>query len=135
MKFSKWTSWNKRNDRDNINCPGVYLLALFEKNVPEEANILDKNIVYVGETHTISRSLKQRWYEFNNSAFRNKSGHSGGWTYADKISGNGENLYVSVYPVKDMDEKLIPLHIKYIERKIIYEFTLKWGDKPICNID
>lgn len=130
ITFSKWVQWGNRTDIEGVDLPGVYILAKF-KDVPKgNANITDSNIVYVGET--CNQKLKQRLYQFNNSAFRNKDGHSGGWSYESAFGDKGKDLYVAALPV-DLPKNLQHLFIRYVERKIILDFAMKYGKQPKLN--
>ncbi len=128
--FSKWFQWNERTQIKNINLPGVYILAKFKKIPEGNANPNDKNIIYVGET--CDQTLKKRWYQFNNSAFRDKDGHSGGWSYESTFGDKGDDLYVATLPV-DLPKNLRHLFIRFVERKIILEFALKYNAQPKLN--
>jgi len=130
IKFSKWFQWAERTKIENIDSPGVYILAKFKEIPIGNAKTNDENIIYVGET--CDQTLKKRWYQFNNSAFRDKPGHSGGWSYESTFKDNGEDLYVAALPVK-LPDNLKHLFIRYLERKIILEFALKYNLQPKLN--
>ena len=128
--FSKWFQWNKRTEIENNDLPGVYILAKFKK-VPEgNANIIDKNIIYVGET--CKQTLNKRWYQFDRSAFCNSKGHSGGRSYESIFGDRGDDLYVTALPI-DLPENLSHLFIRYVERKLILDFALKHKSQPKLN--
>ena len=130
VSFSKWTQWKYRETIQDLNFPGVYILAKF-KTVPiGRANPRHKNIIYFGET---CRKLKQRWRDFDQSAFQGKSGHSGGWSYNDEDGDSGKNLYVSAFPVKNLNKELEPWFIRFQERKLLMEFVCKYGAKYLLN--
>jgi len=130
IKFSEWFQWNKRTEIKNIDFPGVYILAKFKEVPKGNADTNDKNIIYVGET--CDQTLKKRWYQFNNSAFRDKSGHSGGWSYESTFGDKGNDLYVAALPVK-LPDNLRHLFIRYVERKLILKFALKYNLQPKLN--
>jgi len=135
VSFSKWTQWNKRETLQDINFPGVYLLAKFRTVPTGRANPLHENIIYFGET---CRTLKKRWMDFDHSAFQSKPGHSGGWQYQkvynyDDYKDAGKNLYVTAFPVKDLDKELIPWFIRFQERKLLLDFVCKYGAKDLLN--
>jgi len=130
IKFSEWFQWNKRTEIDNVDLPGVYILAKFKEVPKGNADTVDKNIIYVGET--CKQTLKKRWYQFNNSAFRDKAGHSGGWSYESTFGDKGDDLYVAALPV-ELPDNLRHLFIRYIERKLILEFALKYNLQPKLN--
>ena len=97
---------------------------------------MSDNIVYIGET--TKQELSTRLWQFARSAFSQKIGHSGGWTYSKQFLGEQKidevpvNLYVSVLSV-DREEKESKAYIKYIERLLIWEYFKEHGDYPPCN--
>ena len=126
--FSKWTQWNKRTNINNVNSPGVYVLARFKRVPSGRANTNNKNIIYIGET--CNQTLAKRWYQFNNSAFKDKAGHSGGLSYGKVYGDKGKNLYVAALSVPNLSDNLRHLFIRYVERKLIYEYALKYKIQP-----
>jgi len=131
IQFSKWYKWSEQKSIENIDAPGMYLLAKF-KDVPVgNADVLDKNIIYIGET--CNRTIKRRLYEFNNSAFRSKDGHSGGWTYNETFKNKGDDLYVAALPVPNLPENIRHSFIRFVERKLILDYAVKYGSQPQLN--
>jgi hypothetical protein len=45
----------------------------------------------------------------------------------------GFDLYVAALPVADLDKNLSPCFIRFVERKLILDYVVKWGKPPICN--
>jgi hypothetical protein len=131
VTFSHWTKWDEHTSLNGGQFPGVYLLAHFVVTPVGKAKPQAKQIVYIGET--CNNSLIGRLRQFNRSAFQGKSGHSGGSTYRQAFGCLGSNLYVAVFPVKGLNKELCSLFIRYVERKLIWEFGRKWGDAPKCN--
>jgi len=129
--FSHWVPWADRTSLKGINYPGVYLLAHFDATPTARANPQAKEIIYIGET--CDNSLMGRWRQFHRSAFEGKYGHSGGATYRQVFGGQGDNLYVAAFPVEELDEEIRSFFIRYVERKLIWEFARKWGTAPKCN--
>jgi len=137
VTFSKWYRWSDRNSIEGSKNPGVYLLAKFERSPPSSgpANPLQDEIVYIGET---CASLRRRWCQFNNSAFRNGKGHSGGYTYRRKMQDKGENLFVAAFPVSaDVTPQALQFSfIRFLERKLILDFVIYHENKlPSCNTE
>lgn len=130
--FSKWTPWAARTDLDKIDLPGVYILARFTTPPRGNADPHTKEVVYIGET---CQTLEKRWRQFHRAAFEEKNGHSGGKNYRRTFGGNGDNLFVAAFRVNklDLNDKLRPLFIRYVERKLIWEYAQKWCDAPECN--
>lgn len=130
VKFSKWFLWKNRANIPHCDLPGVYILAKFRKSPKGNADPLNKNIIYVGET--CNNSLQGRWYQFHRSAFESKNGHSGGWTYQDIEHDSGKNLFVAAFPVSKTKANY-HLLIRYVERKLIYDYARKYGQQPRIN--
>ena len=130
--FSGWTRWADRTAIDNIDAPGIYILAQFKKPPIGNADPQVQDIIYIGET--CDRTLKKRWDNFHHAAFQGIKGiHSGGETYREIVNDNGDNLYVAAFPVNELSPQLRPLFIRYVERKLIWEYALKWDVAPKCN--
>lgn len=127
IEFSKWYGWYNRESIENISCPGVYILAKFKEVPKGKASPLDKNIIYIGET--CNNDFKGRLLQFHKSAFKSKSGHSGGFSYNKKYGDNPDGLYVAIMPIVNLTDNILPPFIRYIERKLILEFVLKNGNK------
>jgi len=76
IEFSSWFKWTERNSIEGSDKPGVYMLSKFGTVLPRCADPLDENVIYFGET--CNQSLRERWVQFDASAFQLKRGHSGG---------------------------------------------------------
>jgi hypothetical protein len=130
--FSKWTRWAARTDLGEIiNKRGVYILALFTTPPPDNANPQAGEVVYIGET--CARTFEERWSDFDRAAFGNGSNHSGGKKYREKCGGNGNDLFVAAFPVEGLNDELRPLFIRYVERKLIWEYAKEHHAAPKCN--
>ncbi len=94
LKFSKWMKWEDRKNFQLRKCPGVYMIAITNKNL-EDKKVDCEDVVYIGMT--ISQTgLKGRWEQFNNS-INGKSQHSGGDFIFKKLGHYkkwGEKLFV-----------------------------------------
>ena len=131
IKYSKWTPWADRHTIKESNMPGVYLLARYKRCPSGKANTTSKRIVYIGET--CQNSLLGRWRAFNRSALLNIRGHSGGRTYRRLFGKDIKDLCVCAVTVQGLNRSLQPLYIRYLERKLIWEYAQKRGKEPICN--
>lgn len=131
IEFSAWYRWNERGRIENFQRPGVYMLAKFKPAPLGSANPLDENIIYFGET--CNQNLKQRWNQFEDSAFEQKRGHSGGRTYGDVYGDKGSDLYVAAMPVTTANDIHRSAFIRFAERKLILDFVTKWKRLPSCN--
>lgn len=131
IQFSDWYPWKQRNSIKNSKEPGVYMLAKLTTVPPGNADPLDDNIIYVGET---CRSLRGRWDQFERSAFQSKPGHSGGRNYRKLYGDIGQYLYVAAMPVIIMDKTLRSSFIRFVERKLILDFVVNHKRRPECNL-
>ncbi len=131
IKFTEWYHWKKRCEIKDSDSPGVYILAKFTRVPNGKADYLNKKIIYIGET--CNQFLKRRWYQFDRSAFHHKPGHSGGHSYRRKYGDSGKNLYVSAFSVPNNLKNKRHLFIRYIERKLILDFAMKYGEQPKLN--
>ena len=133
LDFSPWFPWKDRTKIENSDSPGIYILAKFKQVPKGNANPNSKKIIYIGETCS---TLKSRWNQFNYSAFQGKRAHSGGSTYRKmyEVGDNGNDLYVAALPVTSHRVNLRASFIRYFERKLIYEYALKYGSQPKLNL-
>lgn len=136
LPFSDWFKFEDYKKHNKRKLPGVYILAHFDEELCISNDLLSDKIVYIGETTT--QTIHKRLYQFSNSAFKRKIGHSGGWTYSEKylnsivVNAAPENLYVSFLSV-NKEKKESKAYIKYIERLLIWEYFKKFKDYPPCN--
>jgi hypothetical protein len=131
IRFSDWICWDMRSYLNGLEHPGVYVLAIFEDDPPTQVNPETREIIYVGET--CSNSLRKRLEQFNRSAFLGKKVHSGGRTYRRIIGGSGQHLFVSIISANWLDDITRPQYIRYLERKLIWDYTARWDQPPKCN--
>jgi len=135
LTFEPWLHWDNRAETPNHDRPGVYVLARFDETPCTEVDPTAAEIIYIGET--CSQTLADRWYQFGRSAFQQKSGHSGGWTFAATYCDNRVMpppawLYVAALPVA-LDEPHASAFIRYAERRLIWEFVQRHGIMTPCN--
>jgi len=134
-KFSKWHKFDDIFGLEETKSPGVYVLAHWDSVQSKPKSFISKEIFYIGET--TKQTIRARLRQFENSAFKEKSGHSGGWTYREKckaVTKPPKNLYVSFRPEKSSGYKGVAI-IKYIERGLLLNYVLKQSNKesPVCN--
>ncbi|MFA5293815.1 MAG: hypothetical protein WC496_12400 [Phycisphaerae bacterium] len=131
ITFSNWVRWIDRTNINSLGSVGVYILAHY-KEPPGIVDLQSQEIIYIGET--CNQSFSKRWEQFHSCAFKGKENHSGGETYWKLFSGKYiEYLYVASFPVDGLSDELCPLFIRYVERKLILEYAIKWGAAPRCN--
>lgn len=131
IEFSDWHPWKQRSHITSSGKPGVYMLAKFIAVPLGNADPLDANIIYFGET---CRSLRGRWDQFDRAAFQSKRGHSGGRNYQRFYGDVGQHLYIAAMPVTIPDKILRSSFIRFVERKLILDFAIKYGRRPRCNL-
>lgn len=129
IKLSKWIKWENKPE---IEFPGVYLLGLFEE-APTETNPTDERIVYIGET--CENYLTKRWNNFDKSALTGLRAHCGGRSFYKEFGSLKNNqLYVCYFTTESSDNNDIrSAIIRYVERKLILDYALKWKRLPVCN--
>ena len=111
------------------------MLGRFHGNPAEQPDPRATEIIYIGET--CNQTFETRWYQFHRSAFLQKPGHSGGWTFAAQFCNNElvepfDWLYVAAYPV-DMGEPHRSCHIRFVERWLIWMHVETHNRLPCCN--
>ena len=100
-RFSHWARWADRNELEGLGLPGVYALAISERNLRGRPFSWIKQIVYFGMTHAFA-GLKGRLKQFDNTILE-KGGHGG----AERFRHDYPNpkklvplLFVAVAPFK-----------------------------------
>ena len=130
--FSPWFKWEERSRIPNDDHPGVYVLAHFDKTPRGRADPLSREIIDIGET--TKKTIRSRLNYFHRAAFRGAVGiHSAGETYRLLFKDIDKTLWVSSFIPIDLDEPILMLFIKFIERKLILEYANRWGKPPVCN--
>ena len=113
----------------------MYIIARFKERPDGIANPLAQEILYIGETHGDKQNIHSRLNTFFRAAQigEGKVSHSGGNRFNRKLNGDLNNIYVAGFaPSIDHKEHVTPF-ICYAERKLIWEYVLKWGSLPRCN--
>jgi hypothetical protein len=129
VKFCDWHRWDDRVCIPFKNEPGVSILAL-GVSAGEECKLTDKRIIYIGET---CARLLQRWRQFDRAAFKNGQKHSGGRKYRESIAKTSSELFVAACALIIKDELERSAFIRFLERKLILDFTQANGKLPECN--
>jgi hypothetical protein len=140
IEFSKWTRWNDRTSLEGLKYPGVYSLAISNKDLSSQEFNFIEEICYFGMTNS-KKGLQGRLYQFNN-AIQGKDGHGGGDRFKFKHSCYktlvGE-LYVSVRPficdVNSYNPKdlLIMGEVSRFEYECFAKYVEKFGYMPEFN--
>ena len=132
--MTKPSAWQKFNGALPPDSPGVYLLARFTSHPPRVASHLQREVIYIGQT---LRTMSIRLREFDRSAFKKLNGHSGGWNFSEIFMHSKKGLCPKWLHVSFMelgnstDEETT--YVKYLERKMIWEYARKWKQTPQCN--
>lgn len=114
--------WERRSSLPDR--PGVYLIA--------RANAVDP--IYIGET--LGRGgLVSRMRQFHRSATTGKPGHAGGVTFHSLFGANVADLVLSAHVAPSSEDKAkVAAFILFFERKLIWEYVLRNGRLPLCNL-
>ena len=131
LSFSPWTPWAERKLVKNSHLPGVYLLAHWEERPPAQVDPLSQDIIYIGAA--TDSTLQGRWQQFHRAAFEGKPGHSGGLKYHDTFGETEDILHVAAFAPESLSREMRPIFLRYIERKLIWEWSVRWDGPPICN--
>lgn len=76
LEFSKWMEWK---DRNLIKYPGIYMLAITNKNL-ENKEVDFEDVVYIGMSNS-AKGLGGRWNQLERSINgKDPEAHSGGKT-------------------------------------------------------
>ena len=124
--FSPWTPWTKRTVlRTDVDYGGVYIWA---RRLPGELDLLswpelDERIIYIGET----KNLNDRPLSRHNRIAR----------YRKLFGDLGlSNLYVCTcraFKTGGEEEKELRAFTQYLEDKIDWEFTRRYGRRPAMH--
>ena len=140
MKFTKWISWNERNNLPDIEYPGVYAIAILKREISNEKYSIIKEISYYGMTNSIG-GLKNRLKQFDNT-IKGKDGHGGAKRVRYKFEDYKKlikHLYVAVRPFKcdvnsnTVKDLLIMGEVEEYEYICFAEYVKKFGMLPEFN--
>ena len=144
LKFSNWVLWHERKNLENKKFPGVYLIAISNKELSGKIPTYNE-VSYIGMTNS-KNGLYGRWSQFNRS-IHGKTGHSGGNTVYKKLGHYDDwpknlKLYVSSMPVEcntskpTKDDLLKMGWVTYLEYNAFSEFMASHNtnqNKPEYN--
>jgi hypothetical protein len=135
LGFSKWLSLAEYTTLNTGWLPGVYVIACSSRQ-PREIEIIDKRVVYIGET--VDQSLRQRLYQLLHS-IGGKGGHSGGDTLRAK-SYHRRRLWLAIrsFPLSygvddDFARSFRSAQIRHLERTLLYEYVQTVHAYPVGN--
>lgn len=139
-KFLAWKKWENRDELQNLDLPGVYVISHIEKNIENRKFSWRKDIIYIGMTNA-AKGLKGRLKQFDNTII-GKRGHGG----ADRVRYKHQDykklvkhLYVSVAPFKADVNSIQPKDLKVMGDVAKFEYQCfayyveKYGQLPEFN--
>lgn len=101
--FSRWFHWNRRNELEGLEFPGVYALAISSHDLSGKRFSWIKQIVYIGMSNAVA-GLRGRLKQFDNTII-GKRGHGGADRFRHDYPSHTElvpYLYVAIAPFKCM---------------------------------
>lgn len=133
--FSEWYAWNDVKSIPCGNLPGLYIIAQFEIKPQGLAEPNVQELIYIGETHGKSQSISKRLQKFFKASQVGEMihKHSGGNRFNRLLGTDIKNIYAAGFAPIIKDEVFLNPFIFYTERKLIWEYIVKWGDIPACN--
>ncbi|HHT9138061.1 MAG TPA: hypothetical protein ACFYEK_12580 [Candidatus Wunengus sp. YC60] len=141
VDFSKWKIWERREELDGLDYPGVYALAVSIKNITDRPFSLIKEIKYFGMTNQNKDGLRGRLNQFQNTII-GKIGHGGAERFLFKYKNYNalkKRLFVSVnftecdvnsYKPEDLCRMGGVANFEYI---CFAEYAKKFGRLPEFN--
>ena len=139
-RFSMWARWQDRDSLYGIKFPGVYAIALLDKDIDSTVFSWIPEIIYVGMTNAQS-GLKSRLQQVDNT-IKGKEGHVGGQRVRFRHKNYQKltsRLYVSVCPHECNVKSNLPADLRVMGNvaKLEYEcfavFVEKFRQLPEFN--
>jgi hypothetical protein len=135
LGFSDWIAFDDLSRANTVTLPGVYVVAHIQ-NSDADISVIDKRVVYVGET--TRQSLKARLRQFQRSICGG-DGHSGG-RILFKAKVDFASLSFAIRPFaldyrtpSDISETFRAAQVKHLERLILHEYVLANKCLPMGN--
>ncbi len=100
MKFSNWIKWPGRNDLNNLQYPGVYVIAYNKQDMNDKSFDWIEEIIYVGMTNS-KKGIENRLTHFDNTICWKGNNHGGAKRVRHKYKDYDKlikHLYVAVCP-------------------------------------
>lgn len=141
--FSKWSKWDDRNNILGSFNPGIYIIAISDKDLSNTNFSWIGNIVYVGMTNS-AQGLKGRLSQFDKTiaGLGGRPAHGG----ADRMRYKHrkyivlkKNLYVSIYQLECNVKSKKPNDLRTmgevakLEYVCFAEYVEKYGEMPEFN--
>lgn len=133
--FTKWTTWENRNNINGIEYPGIYCVAISESNLSEQDFSWICEIKYVGMSNSHA-GLKGRLKQFDNT-ISGKTGHGGADRFRCKYPNYQDlvnRLFVSIssFPCDVKSNTARNLRIMGDVAKFEYECFATYVEKFNC---
>lgn len=140
--FSEWYRWPNRNDYSGIDCAGVYVIAICERDISGAAFSMLKEVVYVGMTIA---GFRDRLDQFDKTISpvpirRNRHGGAERFLYKhpdyEKVV---KQLYVALCHLKFDPYGRTPSDlramgsVRALEYEMMAQYAEQWGDRPEFN--
>lgn len=141
MKFSNWIKWPDRNDLNDLQYPGVYVISYNEHDISNNSFDWIEKIIYVGMTNS-KKGIKNRLRQFDNTICWKGNNHGGAKRVRYKYKDYDKlikYLYVSVRlfkcDVNSNQEKDLLIMGKVAEYEYICfaEYVKRFGMLPEFN--
>ncbi len=138
--FTKWTSWENRNNLIDIRFPGIYCIAISDIDLSGQNFKWISEINYVGMSNA-QNGLKGRLKQFDNT-INGKTGHGGADRFRYKYEKYQDligKLFVSVCPfncdVKSNSPKDLRImgEVAKFEYECFANYVDKFGQLPEFN--
>lgn len=140
IDFSHWIPWDKRETLKGVEYPGVYAIALCEKDIAGTLFHWREDIIYIGMTNS-KGGLKARLQQFDNT-IKGKEGHGGACRVRFKHTDYEKlfaHLYVSICPkycnvLSNLPDDLRAMgEVARFEYECFARFVVKLGQLPEFN--
>jgi len=140
-RFTGWSIWDKRNDLDNTNYPGVYAIRISQKSLAGRKFSWHKEIVYIGMTNAIT-GLRGRLKAFDDTIGGKSVRHGGGDRFKFQHQNYDEvveKLYVSVARFKADVTSKTPKNLRVMgdvarfEFQCLAKYVESYGELPEFN--
>ena len=140
MKFTQWIKWTERNTLENLQYPGVYVIAYADIDIVNNDFDWIEEIIYVGMTNS-QGGLKNRLQQFENTII-GKTGHGGAQRVIFKYRNYNElikKLYVSARYFKcnvtsnQVDDLLVMGKVAEYEYICFAEYVKRYNRLPEFN--
>lgn len=140
-RFSDWLSWNERKQIQGKYCPGVYVVALSERDFEGKPFSWRREIIYIGVTNSVG-GLTGRLGNFDDTISGKRCTHGG----ADRVRFKHRKyhelvpkLYVSVVSFECNVSSKLPDDLRKMGKVVEFEYRCfaqyaeKFGKLPEFN--